>query len=200
MGGRDGNGVFGRRAARQGVAPAVALVNPRSKHNVAKVVRSASCFGVRQVWWTGDRVRMGGERRLPREERMKGWRDVEYRHFDRFLDQFDRDVVPVCVELRPDAEPLPGFEHPERALYVFGPEDGHVGSAWAAQCRRFVVIPTRYCLNLATAVTVVLYDRQAKRDPGLTVRDTVRDGRYWTRPSGGGDGDDDDEGALGLLG
>jgi hypothetical protein len=33
-------------------------------------------------------------------------------------------VTPVAVELRPDAESLVTFEHPEEALYVFGPEDG----------------------------------------------------------------------------
>lgn len=195
---KDGNGVFGKKAAKQGVAPAIALINPKNKHNVAKAVRSASCFGLKQVWWTGDRVQMGGEKRLPREERMKGWRDVEYRHFDHFLDQFDRDVVPVCIELRPDAEPLPIFEHPEKALYIFGPEDGHVGPMWASHCQRFVVIPTRYCLNLATAVTLVLYDRQMKRDPNLTIHDTICDERHWTtKPQHFVTEDDED--TLGLL-
>ncbi len=31
-----------------------------------------------------------------------------------------------------------------------------------AQCHRFVVIPTRHCLNLATAVSTVLWDRATK--------------------------------------
>jgi tRNA(Leu) C34 or U34 (ribose-2'-O)-methylase TrmL len=30
-------------------------------------------------------------------------------------------------------------------------------------CHRFVRIPTRHCLNLATAVSTVLYDRHLKR-------------------------------------
>lgn len=194
---KDGNGIFGKSATKQGQAPAIALINPKNKHNVAKVVRSASCFGLKQVWWTGDRVQMGGEKRLPREERMKGWRDVEYRQFDQVFDQFDRDVVPVCVELRPDAEPLPMFEHPDKALYVFGPEDGHVGQMWARHCQRFVVIPTRYCLNLATAVTLVLYDRQMKREPHLTIHDTICDKRTWSNPDDG-DANDDFHETLGL--
>lgn len=174
---KDGNGIFGKAADKQGVAPAVALINPKNKHNVSKIVRSASCFGIHQVWWSGDRVQMGGEKRLPREERMKGWRDVQYRHFDHFFDQFDRDVVPIAVEIRPEAEPLPLFEHPEKALYVFGPEDGDIGQMWARHCQRFLVIPTRYCLNLATAVSVVLYDRQAKLNPQATIRDTLNENR-----------------------
>jgi hypothetical protein len=32
-----------------------------------------------------------------------------------------------------------------------------------SHCHRFVVIPTRHCLNLATAVATVLWDREYKR-------------------------------------
>ena len=67
------------------------------------------------------------------------------------------------MELRPDAEPLLTFEHPENALYVFGPEDGGLPKPIRVLCHRFVVIPTRHCLNLAAAVNVVLYDRLLKR-------------------------------------
>jgi hypothetical protein len=58
-----------------GITPAVALVDPKFPHNVGAAVRAASCYGVRQVWFSGDRVRLDGDRRqrLPREERMRGY-------------------------------------------------------------------------------------------------------------------------------
>jgi formylglycine-generating enzyme required for sulfatase activity len=74
--------VYGKRKKPTGVAPAIALVNPKFPHNVGKAVRAASCFGVKQVWFTGSRVSLeprGKKYRLPREERMKGYRDVELR-------------------------------------------------------------------------------------------------------------------------
>jgi len=148
-----------------GQPPAVALVNPKYPHNVGAAVRAASCYGVRQVWFTGDRVRIDGDRRevrLPREERMRGYAEVEIRHGDYFFDAFG-DAVPVAVELRPAAERLITFEHPENALYVFGPEDGSLSRVTLARCHRFVVIPTRHCTNLSAAVYTVLYDRHAKR-------------------------------------
>lgn len=111
---------------------------------------------------------------------MKGFRDVELRHHDEFFDQFDRDVIPVAVELRPNAEPLPLFEHPENALYVFGPEDGSLGSNYLRNCHRFVVIPTRHCVNLAAAVYLVLYDRAMKLTPNATIYDTLAEQRSWT--------------------
>jgi tRNA(Leu) C34 or U34 (ribose-2'-O)-methylase TrmL len=147
-----------------GLVPAVALVNPKYPHNVGAAVRAASCYGARQVWFTGERVRLDGSKqhRLPREERMRGYREVEIRHGDYFFEAFE-DAVPVAVELREGSEPLITFEHPERALYVFGPEDGSLGRAVLGRCHRFVVIPARHCTNLSAAVYTVLYDRHAKR-------------------------------------
>jgi tRNA(Leu) C34 or U34 (ribose-2'-O)-methylase TrmL len=150
---------------RRGRAPAVVLVDPKYPHNVGAAVRAASCYGVGQVWFTGDRVSLVGTRgyRLPREERMRAYQDVELRHDAAPLRAFDRRVVPVAVELRQNAESLIEFEHPADAVYVFGPEDGSLDRALLARCHRFVVIPTRQCTNLAAAVYTVLYDRHAKR-------------------------------------
>ena len=169
-----------------GVAPAVALVDPKYPHNVGAAVRAASCYGVGQVWFSGDRVSLAGarkSRRLPREERMRGYQDVELRHADHFFDAFGRDVEPVAVELRPNAESLIHFEHPERALYVFGPEDGSLDRAVLARCHRFVVIPTRHCTNLSAAVYTVLYDRHAKRvRAGLEEPHTLAETRGFDEP------------------
>jgi tRNA(Leu) C34 or U34 (ribose-2'-O)-methylase TrmL len=151
-------------SSRPGVVPAVGLVDPKFPHNVGAAVRAASCYGIRQVWFSGDRVRLDASKgyRLPREERMRGYKDVVLHKDDRFFDAFT-DAVPVAVELRRNAESLIEFEHPEKALYVFGPEDGSLDRAVLARCHRFVVIPTRHCTNLASAVYTVLYDRHAKR-------------------------------------
>jgi tRNA(Leu) C34 or U34 (ribose-2'-O)-methylase TrmL len=150
----------------RGQPPAVALIDPKFPHNVGGALRACSCWGIGQLWWTGRRVRLdvARGRRLPREERMKGFRDVRMLPDDRPFDRFeDGSVTPVAVELRPASESLVTFEHPEDALYVFGPEDGSLPKAVRLLCHRFVVIPTHHCLNLAAAVNVVLYDRRLKR-------------------------------------
>lgn len=148
-----------------GQTPAIALVEPKYPHNVGMVVRLASCYGIRQVWFTGDRVSLNPARgeRLPRDQRMKGYKEVQIHHQLEFIDRFASDVVPVAVEVRAKSEPLHTFEHPEKALYVFGPEDGSIPTALLRHCHRFVVIPTRHCLNLATAVATILWDREFKR-------------------------------------
>ena len=65
----------------------------------------------------------------------------------------------VGVELVEGAIPLPSFRHPLDAAYVFGPERGSLSPAMSARCTHVVRIPTRFCVNLAVAGAVVLYDR-----------------------------------------
>lgn len=157
--------VVGKKADHFGKVPAIILNNPKYPNNVGMVLRLASCYGVKQVWFSGDRVSLDPEKgeRLPREERMRGYKEVELIQNDYPFDCFPTGVVPVAVEVRENSEPLTTFDHPENAVYVFGPEDGSVSQTFLRHCHRFVVIPTRHCLNLATAVSTVLWDRQYKR-------------------------------------
>ena len=155
--------VYGKSAPPVGVWPSIVLMNPKYPHNVGQIVRAASCYGVKQVWWTGHRVSLDvakGER-LPREERMKGYKDVEMFQHDYPFDQFPK-AVPVAIEIRPNCENLMDFVHPKNAVYVFGPEDGSLDKMVARHCHRFVKIPTVHCTNLAAAVWTVLYDRKWK--------------------------------------
>lgn len=156
--------VWGKATAKHGKPPAILLMNPKYPRNVGMAIRLASCYGMNQVWFTGKRFSLDTSQgqRLPREERMKGYRDVELIHHDYPFDQFERGVTPVAIEVRENAVPLPLFEHPENPLYVFGPEDGSIDQVTLRHCHSLIVIPTRHCLNLATAISTVLWDREQK--------------------------------------
>ncbi|MGH6815642.1 MAG: RNA methyltransferase, partial [Hyphomicrobiaceae bacterium] len=65
----------------------------------------------------------------------------------------------VGVELLETAIDLPSFRHPPRAAYVLGPEQGALSSAMLARCHYVVRIPTRFCINVAMAGAIVMYDR-----------------------------------------
>jgi tRNA(Leu) C34 or U34 (ribose-2'-O)-methylase TrmL len=157
--------IVGKKATPIGATPSIVLIDPRFAHNVGMVVRLASCYGFHQVWYTGNRVQMEIESRgrLPREERMKGYKEVEIIQFDRPFEQF-KNATPVAIEVRQNSERLQNFEHPKDAVYVFGPEDGSIPQSLLRHCHRFVIIPTRnhYCLNLATATATILWDRAVK--------------------------------------
>ena len=65
----------------------------------------------------------------------------------------------VGVELLDEAIDLPSFRHPRRAAYVLGPEQGSLSQPLLARCDYVVRIPTSFCVNVAMAGAIVMYDR-----------------------------------------
>jgi tRNA G18 (ribose-2'-O)-methylase SpoU len=65
----------------------------------------------------------------------------------------------VGVELTDAAIDLPSFRHPLRAAYLLGPEEGSISPELIAICDHVVKIPTSFCINVAMAGAIVMYDR-----------------------------------------
>ena len=151
-------------------------------------IRACSCFDIKSLVWTGERVNPAKYERLPREERMKGYKRVEFRNHQRPFELFAKEAVPICVEVFESSEPLTTFEHPENAVYVFGPEDGRVPQVIRRHCHRFVHIPAHFCLNLSAAVNVVLAHRLMSRQlagkqPNLPQREMLYEVRGREAPT-----------------
>ena len=69
----------------------------------------------------------------------------------------------VGIELTEDAADLPTFKHPPQAAYVLGPERGSLSPEMLARCQHVVKIPTAFCINVAVAGAIVMYDRLLSR-------------------------------------
>lgn len=65
----------------------------------------------------------------------------------------------VGIELLPQSIDLPSFRHPMRAAYVLGPEQGSLSPALIERCDYVIKIPTSFCVNVAMAGAIVMYDR-----------------------------------------
>ena len=65
----------------------------------------------------------------------------------------------VGVELLDTATDLPSFRHPLKAAYVLGPEQGSLSDKLLERCDYVVRIPTSFCVNVAMAGAIVMYDR-----------------------------------------
>lgn len=65
----------------------------------------------------------------------------------------------VGVELLEDSIELPSFRHPLNAAYVLGPEKGSLSQELIERCDYVVKIPTAFCINVAMAGAIVMYDR-----------------------------------------
>ncbi len=76
----------------------------------------------------------------------------------------------VGVELVDEAIALPSFRHPLNAAYILGPERGNLSDEVIERCDYLVQIPTKFCVNVAMAGAIVMYDR------------TLSFGRFAARP------------------
>lgn len=65
----------------------------------------------------------------------------------------------VGIELIEGAADLPTFRHPIQAAYVLGPERGSLSPDMLERCDHVIKIPTAFCINVATAGAIVMYDR-----------------------------------------
>lgn len=135
---------------------AIGLHNPKRRENVGGVLRASFCFGAALVAISGLRYHVQST------DTADTYRHLPLIQVDDLHTVIPYDCIPVAIERRHDATALPDYEHPERAFYVFGPEDGDLGSSVLTWCRDLVYIPSNHSINLAAVVNIVLYDRMAK--------------------------------------
>lgn len=136
----------------------IGLVRPKDHHNVGAILRASHAYGVSLVAVEGDRTKIRSH-----VDTSKAWKHIPVIRHNSLEEIIPYDAVPVAIDLVPDATNLGDFVHPERAFYIFGPEDGTLGIRHIAWCKYKVMIPTQICLNLASCVSTVLYDRWLKR-------------------------------------
>lgn len=149
---------------------AIGLTNPKSPSNVGAVMRAAGCYGVDQVLYSGKRyaqaAKFSGSKLNTDTKNARN--SIPLLAIDDFekakqqLESLPKATKIICVDLVEGATPLPHFQHPEQALYIFGPEDGTISQAVINSADEVVYVPTVGCMNLAASVNVLLYDRSAK--------------------------------------
>lgn len=135
----------------------IGIYGTKSAVNVGTLWRSAGMMGAAFIFTVG--------RRYPKQasDTNKTWRHIPLWHFDSLDDlRVPHDCPLIGVEQTPKSRPLPGYRHPERAIYLLGAEDSGLPAKVLARCHQVVAIPSERCLNVATAGSIVLYDRVAK--------------------------------------
>lgn len=160
----------GKRLLSENSHVSIGLTNPKSPSNVGAVMRAAGCYSIEQVLYTGHRYTLAAKFSGPKHntDTQKVRDKIPLTAVDDFigikasLESLPSSTKIICVDLVEGAIPLPHFQHPEQALYIFGPEDGTISQAVIDQADHVVYVPTVGCMNLAASVNVLLYDRLAK--------------------------------------
>ena len=156
----------------------IGLSNPKSPENVGSAMRAAGNFRVDGVYYTGRRYPRALMRNpdLP-DLRRKVGQNIPLSEVACLIDTAPENMQIVCVEFAVNAIPLPEYQHPDNAFYIFGPEDGTLSQDTIDRADAVVYVPTVGCMNLAATVNVVLYDRLAKSSPCLEHNELIRNSR-----------------------
>lgn len=138
----------------------IGIVGSKTPLNVGTLWRSAFSLGASFIFTAG--------RRYPRQasDTVKAWRHVpliEFADVEALWEAIPYDCVPIAVELDQRARPINNYVHPERAIYLLGAEDHGLPKFALDRARDVIQLPGAYCLNVAVAGSIVMYDRAVKR-------------------------------------
>lgn len=139
------------------------------------IIRAAGCFDATSIYYTGTRY----DRAKPfhTDTHQAANQNILQHHVDDLIQAAPDDCTIVCVDLIEGACSLAEFEHPDKALYIFGPEDGSIKQDIIDQADTAVFIASKACLNLAASVNIVLYDRSSKINNMIADDDLIRASR-----------------------
>ncbi len=136
----------------------IGMYQPKKEVNLGTLWRSAQNFGAGFVFTIGDRYKK------EYSDTTKASRHVplyNYKDWQDFIDHIPDGAQIVCIEQTDGARDLATSIHPERAVYLLGAEDYGIPEDLMKGHQK-VYIDTPLCLNVATAGSIVMYDRQTK--------------------------------------
>lgn len=152
----------------------IGLTDPKSPSNVGAVMRAAGCYQADEVRYTGIRYARAAKFHTDTKDMTQ---NIPLNGVTSLISQLLPEQKVVCVDLVEGAIPLPDFEHPENAVYIFGPEDGTIAQDVINCADAVVYVPTIGCMNLAASVNVLLYDRLAKSKQIISGDELIKKSR-----------------------
>lgn len=124
--------------------------------NLGNLMRSAHAFGASFTFTIGAQY----QALEARADTSKGhWHLPHYNWLNPSEMVLPKGCKLVGIELLDEAISLPSFRHPLQAAYVLGPERGSLSEELLSRCDYTVKIPTSFCVNVAMAGAIVMYDR-----------------------------------------
>jgi tRNA G18 (ribose-2'-O)-methylase SpoU len=134
----------------------IGVYQPRSDLNIGTLWRSAFQLGAAGIFTIGREYRHqpSDTSKAPYQIPMRAYKTLE-----EFLQA--RPVGAELVGVEIGGEPLAGFQHPERAIYLLGAEDSGLPQKALLHCNHAVSIETvrSASYNLAVAGSIVMYHR-----------------------------------------
>lgn len=134
----------------------VGIENTKTHQNIGTLWRSASIMGASFMFTIGKRYKKQAS------DTMSSWKHIPLYNYDTFEDFYKSlpyDCQLVGIELDERSIPLHEFKHPERCVYLLGAEDIGLSKSASEKCHKLVQLKGDYCMNVAVAGSIVMYQR-----------------------------------------
>ena len=138
----------------------IGVLNIKNGLNLGTLWRSASIFNADFIFTINKRYK-----KQP-SDTMQSYRHIplfHFKDFDDFREHIPYDCYPILIEQAEKAKSLHEFKHPQRAVYVLGAEDNGIPEKYFKGLSVVQIKAEKdYCLNVASAGSIVMYDRYIK--------------------------------------
>lgn len=137
----------------------IGIQNTKTEMNIGTLWRSANILGASFIFTIGRRYKKQAS------DTMKSWKHIPLYNYDTLEDFYKSlpyDCRLVGVELDKTSIPVSDFRHPERCVYLLGAEDSGLSKEAIQRCHHLVQLPGEYCMNVAVAGSIIMYDRISK--------------------------------------
>jgi tRNA(Leu) C34 or U34 (ribose-2'-O)-methylase TrmL len=139
----------------------IGVYHPKCGQNIGTLIRSAYIMGAAYVFTIGKRYK--------KQSSEKGFADkipvFHYEDFESFRNSVPVNQKLVCIELDEQSKSLITYKHPKKAIYLLGAEDrGLSKEILEHKDKDMIFIPGKTCLNVSTAGSIVMYDRNLKNE------------------------------------
>lgn len=137
----------------------IGCINMKSFQNYGTLFRTAQILDADFIFLIGNIFKHQPS------DTMKSWRHVPTLVYNDFVD-FNQHKPHECqligIELIDGATKLTEFKHPKQACYLLGAEDKGLTEEAISSCQEIIYLPGTRSMNVATAGSIVLYDRYIK--------------------------------------
>lgn len=137
----------------------IGIFGPKNSMNMGTLWRSALLLDASYIFTIGQRYKKqpsdvyASARHMPL---------FTYQSFDEFYGRLPYNCRLVGIELDDRATEIRQYKHPERAVYLLGAEDHGLPPSVISRCHDIIRLPGERSMNVATAGSIVLFDRNQK--------------------------------------
>lgn len=152
---------------RQNGYYSVGIYNPKIETNIGTLWRTAYIFGASYIFTINKRYKKQASDTTKAPFHIPLF---HYDNFDIFYSHLPWACQLVAVEIFESAPMLKDFAHPKMACYLLGAEDGGIPLEILDICHKKLQLGGSICMNVATAGSIVIYDRMMLREKNRECR------------------------------